>query len=598
MDHPGYQRPILAGAMALALAACGGGGGATAVVETRISGSAVAGAVDGTVVVSDGAGRQVASGSVTAGQFSLTLPDSALDERLTFTVSGRYLDEVSGDPVTLSSGRPLALTVAARHFRAGQAGNAPVTPGSTIIHHLVQDRAMTLSQAQAAFQNAFGYLPDMDAVPFDPAATDSAAAAARAQADRDAAFRIGVFSQLADDLGLSGDDIAALPGALAEDLSDGELDGSDGVAAVSIGSAAVNLQRLHQTNPLAARLLAAHGGFAGHASNAAGLSAPSIGLPSLVYDAPGSSKTITTPSGRLLSATLEAPAHAPIAAGFWTARVRHQITLTDAATQQPIDLASDANFKAVSHHPYMHMLSGHDHSTPHAHTATALGAGVYTLDAYYVMASVMGMGAAAMPMGLWDYPVHISEDLDGDANTTNDVVTTTVMFHPQVRMPMDGSTFFAKVSNSDHQWTPMTGTTQPRPYRVWLHEITSNPDGSHDLTVFVSTRDLGNMGSGHGGMRFPAVYSGQTLHGPLDGETRPALTLTSVGVAVSVDGGNSWQAMTEGDGSGLFSISGLIGLSTSEANTLSFRLSVNDGSGERLMTSAAGDPAQLSFVAP
>ncbi|ALP54502.1 hypothetical protein Tel_15840 [Candidatus Tenderia electrophaga] len=590
----------LAAMTLVALTGCGANssaGGANASATTRISGSAIAGAVDGTVVISDADGDSIASAAVNNGGFSVSLPNAALDAMLSFTVTGSYVDEVSGDTVTLSSAAPLALTLAAGHFNAGQAGHAPVTPDSTVIHHLVRTHAMSLTQARNAFQNAFGYLPDLEAVPFDPSATDSASAAARPQADRDAAFRAGVFSQLASDLGLSQDDIAALLTALAADLSDGDLDGNDGVGAVNIGAAGVDLQALHQGNPLAARLLAAYGGFAGHGNNTAAVTAPSSGLPSMAYDAPGASKTITSASGRLLTVTLDAPANDPIGAGFWTARVKHQITLTDAATQQPIDLASDPNFKGVSHHPYMHMLSGHDHSTPHGHAAVAVGGGVYNLDAYYVMASQMGMGAAAAPMGVWDYPVNISEDVDADGTAD---VTTTVMFHPQVRMPMDGSLFFAGVNNANHRWTTMMGMTQPRPYRVWLHQISANNGGGHDLTVFVSTRDIGNMdmGGGHSMMRFPAAYSGQTLHGPLANGSRPDVTLASVGVEVFDLGSQQWRPMTESANSGLFSITAVSGLSGVSADTLSFRLTINDGSGDHVMTTATGGNAELSFIAP
>ncbi len=570
--------------------------------QTLLKQRLMAGAVTGSVVVSDADGNDVATGNVTDGTFSLTLPISELDEVLTFIVTGSYTDEVSGDTVNLSSANPLALIMAANQFTAGDTGNAPVSPESTVIHHLVRQHNMTMTQATAAFQNAFGYQPNMAAVLFDPSTTDSATAAARPQADRDAAFHAGVFSQLANDLNLSGDDIAAMLAALADDLSDDSLDGVDGTnAAVMIGNAAVNLKTLHETNPLSARLLAAHGGFAGSSNNTAGLSAPITGLPAIAYDLQGTSKTITTASGRMLTVTLDSAVNVPIMSGFSTSRVKHKITLTDAATGDPIDLNSDTHFKQVSQHPYMHMLSGHDHTTPHGHDAdlSEAASGIYYLDSYYVMASQMGMGDSGMPMGVWDYPVNISNPA-----TTDDVVTTSVMFHPQVKMPMGGNTFFSKVSNVNHQWTTMMAMTQPRPYRVWLHEVSNNSNSTHDLSVFVSTQDIGNMSmgsmsGGHSMMTFPAAYTGQMLHGSAnDMGMRPDVTLASVTLDVSLDAGATWQSMTEDNTNhGLFTITGLVGLQTTQQNTVSFRLTVNDGTAS-VMTTAGGDDAALIFTAP
>ena len=609
-SHP--VRTALAGAVAaiLGLGLSGCGSDSSTASQTTISGSAIAGAVTGNVVVSDTDGNQVASGSVTGGSFSVSVPNAELAGALTFRVTGTYVDEVSGDAVTLGASSPLALTLAANHFTAGQVGNAPLTPDSTVIHHLVQQHNMTMTQAQNAFQSAFGYLPDMDAVPFDPSETDSTAAAARPQADRDAAFRAGMFSQLANDLGLSGDDIAAMLAGLADDLADNSLDGmGSGGSPVTIGTAAVNLQTLHQSNSLEARLLAAHGAFAGNSNNSAGLSAPSMGLPAISYDAPGTSKTVTIASGRNITVTLDTAANSPIGTGFWISRVKHKITLVDASDGSPIDISSDNHIKGISQHPYMHMLSGHDHSTPHGHDADVSQAaqGIYTLDAYYVMASEMGMGESAMPMGVWDYPVKLQEDTDADGNADT---TTSVMFHPQVKMPMGGNVFIAKVSNSNHTWTNMMGMTQPRSYRVWLHEVNANPNSSHDLSVFVSTQDMGNMSMGsmaamssmssnHSMMSFPAVYSGQSLHGPTNEMgMRPDVSLASVTVEVSLDDGTTWQSMTETANTGLFSTADLVGLDTAAQDTLSFKVTINDGISDYVMTTAAGGYADLVFTAP
>lgn len=618
------SRPLMASAIALVLSV-----GLSGCIETdddnanettTITGTAVAGAVDGNVIVTDNLGNEIVVGTVTDGVFSVTLVKADLAKALRFIVTGSYVDEASGDTVTLSTAHPLALSLAAGHFDANDASHhAPVSPGSTVIHHLVNEQGMSLTAAQTAFQDAFGYLPSMDAVPFDPSLVDEAAAALRPQADKDAAFRAGALSQLATDLGLSDDDIAGLLAGLAEDLADGSLDGrDDNGAAVMVGSSApINLQMKHQATPLDVQMIQAYGSFAGSANNASGLAAPSMGLPTMAYDAPGSSKTVTLADGRVANVALATEYSAPFMNGFWTARVNHKIILTDSADGSPIDVSSDSIVKGVGNKPFMYMLSGHNHGAPHDHMADSSQAasGIYNLNSYYLMASAMGMGEDAMPMGVWESTVKIKQDTDADGEADT---TASVVFHPQVKMPMDGSVLFSKLSNADHTWTTMMGMTKAREYRVWLHDVSPANGGGHDLSVFVSTQNMADMmnmqsmsltrmgmgmgdhsGDNHSMMSFPAAYSGQSLNGPLNEmDMRPSLTLASVAVEVSVDDGTTWQSMSETADTGRFSITGLAGLSNSEANTLAFRLTVNDGSADYVMTTAAGGNAELIFVAP
>lgn len=586
-------------ALGLILSGCGGDSSNTAEATTTITGSAIAGAVNGNLVVRNATGAAVAIGAVTSGVFSVALPDSALSGELDFVVTGSYVDEVSGSSVTLGATHPLALRVAANQFQAGQSGNAPVTPDSSIIRALVADHGMTLAAAQAAFQSAFGYQPDMSAVPFDPAATDSATAAGRAQGDKDAAFRVGVFSQLASDFGLSGDNIAALPGALADDLSDGVLDGMGGSGnPVTIG--AINLQTLNGSSAIPFRLLKAHAAFVGNDNaNHAALAAPSMGLPVVSYDAAGTEKSITTAKGRHLKVTLDTVAAAPFQPGFWTARVRHRLTVIDADTSQPIDITTDPGIVGISNHPMMYMLSGHDHTTPHAHTPDLSGkaAGQYLLDNYYVMASAMGNG---MPMGVWDYLFYIKEDSDGNRATTEATTDTGVIFHPQVKMVMGSDVLVVSASNSNDKWTSMMGTTQPRPYRTWLHEVKSNSGGGHDLTLFISTQNIANPVAGADPhthtMSFPSLYVTRTLQAAADATTglRPDVTINSVTVEVSIDGGTSWNSLTADGSSGRYAITSLAGLSSSASNTLQVKLTVN---GNVMMTAASAMP-ELKFMAP
>lgn len=587
-------RPILALALGLALAACSSNDSSSG-SSTTISGMAVAGAVSGSVTVRDGSGVMLATAPVTGGAFSVTLPDAALAGELDFTVTGSYTDEMSGATINLTASHPLALRTAAGHFTAGQAGNAPITPDTTVIRALVVNHGKTLAQAQAIYQAAFGYAPNLAAVPFDPLATDAASAASRPQADRDAAFRAGAMSGLAANLGLSGDDIGKLPAALARDLSDGDLDGHDGTNAVTIGS--VDLSVLHAADGMAFRVLKGYTGFAGSEANHdhAHLAAPMSGFPPLTYDAPGAEKTITTAKGRHLKVKLDTPADAPFDPGFWTARVRHRLTLTDADTDQPIDIATDPDIVGVSNHPMMYMLSGHDHTTPHSHDPVATGGGQYVLDNYYVMASEMAGGT---PMGVWDYVAYIKEDSDGNRATAEH--TTAVVFHPQVKMPMGGKVLVATASNVADQWTNMNGVTQARPYRVWLHDARPNASSGHDVTLFVSTQNIPNPAPGSDPhahtMSFPSVYVGRTLQGPADPVTgvRPNVPITSVTVEVSTDGGTTWQALAADGTTGRYTATQITGLSAGSAATMQVRLTVNGN----VMATATSAMPQLAFTAP
>ncbi len=573
------------------LGGCGSGSGGSSTSTTTITGMAIAGAVNGSVTVGDSAGAAIATAPVSNGSFTVAVPDAALAGELDFTVTGSYTDEMSGATVALSAANPLALRTAAGHFAAGQAGSAPITPDSTVIRALVANHGQTLAQAQSAFQNAFGYLPNMSAVPFDPLATDAATAAARPQADRDASFRAGATSALAANLGVNANDIAALPAALARDLADGDLDGHDGSAPVTLG--ALDLSALHAAEGLAFRWVKAMGSFAGAEANHdhAHLSAPQSGYPTLPYDAEGASKTVITAKGRRIRVTLDTVADAPFSKGFWTARVRHRLRLIDADTDQPIDIVTDPDIVGVSNHPMMSMLNGHDHTTPHGHDPQVAGPGEYVLDNYYVMASEMAGGT---PMGVWDYVAYLKEDSDGNRATAEH--STEVIFHPQVKMPMGGKVLVASASNAADQWTGMDGITQARPYRIWLHAATPAGSSGHDLTLFVSTQNIANPAPGadpHAHtLSFPSVYAGRILQGPVDSTTgvRPDVTLSSVTVEVSSDGGASWQTLTADGTTGRYAITALTGL----AGTLQVRLTVNG----KVMQTAAGAMPQLAFTAP
>ncbi len=559
--------------LATTLGACGNDTTPTATatsITTTINGHSIAGAVDGTVTVRDATGTQLVTGTVSAGAFAIEIPNAKLAGELDFEVTGTYRDEVSGQTVTLTASNPLALRIAANTYQAGSLGNAPITPDTTIIRAMVNN-GMSITAAETAFQAAFGYKPDLNAVPFDPYTTQITT---QTTADQTAAFRVGIFSQLGADLGLTAADLAELPNKLAADLADGTLDGAANGNPVTFTSG-VNLQTMHQIMPLTNRLSMAVSSFAASPANVAGVAAPSMGLPPMVADAPSTIKQVTLADGTNINIKLDAPYTAPFQMGFRNVKTTHQLTITDAATGTGIDInAPGAKISTININPWMYMFAGHQHGSPFSSmNITQAASGIYTVDIYYLMPTSMMMGTEVVPMGQWDLNIALTDTTGAAPAVTN------AHFFPKIMMNMGTDLLLAKGTNANDTWTDMTGVTKPREYRVWLQDIVANAGGGHDLTVYITTLGM-QMGAG---MIFPPVYAGLMMP-----------SITTVVCEVSTDGGTTWQAMPAGAINGQYSITNLAGLSNTTQNTLDIRLTVNGN----VMTTAAGSNLQLKFTAP
>jgi len=352
---------------------------------------------------------------------------------------------------------------------------------------------------------------------------------------------------------------------------------------------------LNQSKPLANQLSMSVAQFSSSSKNAAGVVAPSMGLPPIKGDRPGFTKTVALTDGTQLNVMLDVVYAAPFQTGFRSTKTTHKITLTNTATNAPFDITAGGKVNRMMVMPLMYMNSGMNHTTPHSMVdTTQAAAGVYLVDMYYLMPS----GMNNMPMGQWELTVQL-----GDTTSTNTMDPyARQYFYPNVMMNMGTDLLISKGSNILDTWTDMKGLTTPREYRVWLHDIYANAGGSHDLTVFISTRDMADMTmtmpmGGHGGMSFPPVYAGQTLHQALTGMTRPAKTVATVIVEASVDGGTTWNTMTSVKNmmmdTGKYQVIGLAGLTTGQAATVSIRVTV-DGN---VMLDAGGNNPQLSFTA-
>lgn len=571
------------------LSACGSGtsvntGTAT---STAISGSVVAGAVTGTVTVSNPIGAQ-RTAPIANGSFTLSIPLTWLAMTLDFSVNGTYRDEVSGLTVTIIPiTAPMDLYTAANTITAA-GGHVAITPDTAIISLMIKN-GMSINQAEQSFQTAFGYLPRLSAHPFDPYATTAAQAVVLIAADpyaSDASFRVGMFSQLANNFGLTtAAEIALLPQKLADDLSDGTLDGMKGAASVTFPNSGINMQGLHAAQPLANRLNVALATFTGSTANQAALTPPTTGLPPVAGEPLGMSKLITLANGTQLKLQLDVNYATPFQAGFRVARTHHQLTITDKATGAPVDItALNPVISAVAMLPTMFMNSGHKHSTPQGTVdITKAAQGIYSVDTYYLMSSSMMVNGVESPMGQWQLAFQLTD------NTTGLNPTVNGFFFPKVNMNMGGAVLMSKVVNTADQWTNMLGMTNPREYRVWLHDVVNNAGGGYDLTLFLSTLNMG-MANGKMFMAFPPVVQGMTINDAKNGAgMRPAVTVTAVLLEVLDVATGTWSAVPS-IGGGLYQIVGFAGLAAG-ANTPQLRLTVNANA----MKDAGGNNPALIF---
>ncbi len=527
---------------ALLLAGCDSGSSGTAATDTSVTvnGSAVAGPVDGQLQVRDAAGNTVANATVTQGSFRVRLTQAQCAQELDFAVTGSYTDEVSGSPVQLSASHPLAARSAAGAFCGSASNDLGVTPASSVIRAMVEEGGLTLTQAQVIFQSTFGSLPDSAALPFDPTQAEPADVD---DARRLAAFMVGAYSQWANELGLTGDALATLPAQLAADLADGSLDGigADGNP-VALGS--TTLAALNDQSRLLARYLTAMANFAGGSDNGAGLSAPSEGLPTAevseaMTPAEPAERTLTLASGSVLTLKMHVDNPAPMADQPMVSYNRHQLVITD-ASDQPVDLSTWGGSAGLQIAMKMHMLSGMSHATTFdpdyiAAESTPI-TGLYAFDAYYLMAtssaasgggmgsgemSGSGSASAGQPLGVWDLEVKLTE-ADGTLHS--------VIFHPEVVAPSDGSNYQSRKSNSS-----LGG-----PVFLWYHDASVNVSGSYNLGLALSTKQ--NM------MSFPLLQVG-TLLGS-------GATVTGISVKLDADNDGSYETDMVG-AAGLYRASNL-----------------------------------------
>ena len=221
------------------LAACSSADSNTAATTQNptavtISGSIFASDVNGATVTA----KKIADGSTVGGpvttnadgSYSMDILDTDLASDLVFeSTGGSFIDEET--QIGAAAGA-MSAYVSGGTLASGD--SVHVTPGTTIIADLVSKHSVAPTQAQTAFFNAFAYNPDSSVDPVDP--TDPSSMNTD-DASKHIGWRAAVFSRLSNNLMPNQParqfDLFA---ALAQDLSDGDLDGVDASGPVDIGT--------------------------------------------------------------------------------------------------------------------------------------------------------------------------------------------------------------------------------------------------------------------------------------------------------------------------------------------------------------------------
>ena len=389
---------------------------------TTIAGSIFAAPVNGAeVIVKDTSGNTVAGPVMTNtdGTYSIEIPDSVLASDMEVESSGGVFDdEATGDLGIGTAAGAMAAYVAGGTLSAGS--SVHVTPGSTIHADLVTDYAKTALSAKTAFFTAFAYNPDISVQPVD--VTEPTALTA-SDLSRLFGYRALVFSQLAQNLGLTAAQQFDMFAALAQDLSDDSLNGVDANGSVAIGTTGITLP---------ADILSQ-------------------------YIATAASFTEATTA----SYTVE---YAP--SGMTThGKDTFSLTITDASGLPVTGLASDGSLSVM---PMMYM-NDMMHSTPMG-GITESAPGVYDVTIYYLMPSRMMDGTT---MGTWDLKAMIGME--------------SAHFYPNVEMAMMSNTVRVQLKGIDDTIIDMNGLEVPRTYNLFRDRlVTVDGDNNDEFDVFIA----------------------------------------------------------------------------------------------------------------
>lgn len=430
------------------LSACGGSSSSNPEsTSTDISGVAFAAAVNGaSVIVTDMAGNQIAGpvNSNASGTFTLSIPKSNLSENLVFIATGgTYTDEATG---TATANTGLKGIIAASSFAEDGSVSLNLSPESTLIHQLVDQQSLTLTEAHERFENAFGYAFNPHVIPVD--ATVENADASNEQ--RLAGLRAAAFSQLTKDLGFASNKQFELLDVLAMDIADGDFNGKQNDS--NLGLDGVMLDAAIQ-----GRFSQAMINFRESPDkDKTGLNNASIGHIPFAKTAISDSYIVTFVPGDM---------------DIMEGKSRFSFTVTDHQGVAVTGLTPSLS-------PLMNMAM-HKHTTPFtAVSEDSEEPGLYHGTLYFLMASSMANGNS---MGFWKLAISLDEEQ--------------VTFYPKVMMSM-GDSVRANLKSQIDCSSGMMGADEKCSYILFKDSLQSTDNG-YSFSVFIAAKQ--NM------MNFPAL---------------------------------------------------------------------------------------------
>jgi hypothetical protein len=481
------------------LAGCGsgGGGGGNEVSTTPVTGSVFASFVDGaSVSVEDAAGNTVAAPvpSNQDGTYIIYVPNDKLSQDLVFKSSGgTFTDEATGTPGVTGGG--MGAYVAGGTLGAN--AEVHITPSSTIVQKMITEHGVLPADAKSGFESGFGYADEPALAPLD--ATSPPAAGASEEGLR-AGLRNAAFSQLAMDLGISPDEQFQVLSRLAEDLTDGLLNGVP-------GQIEEDIQNRYERALI---------GFSNGPRNKTGLKSDEIGVLPFARVALTEHYRVEYIAGMNMMGAMEG-------------KTAFSLNITDPETDLGVSNLT------VQVKPTMHM-SMMTHGTPVEGCVESSTAGRYDCTVYYLMASAMADGTS---MGYWELALSIHEG----------AIIETAYLYPKVMMAMGVRT----VLKGQADMIPGMGmdTSEPRTYYLFKESLIGDT-----FNLYIAARE--NM------MNYPPVFEGAILNQAPLYQPIYQLDVASMTVEISTDKNTWVQAEDHGDGhwsaSGLTGLDGEIEL--------------------------------------
>ena len=511
---------FLLGLLAGALVLHGCKGGAEVSTPVAITGHLGGAGISGATVTMG----SFSTTSDSNGDYSLSIPEGAFtSEMVISSTGGSYVDEVSGQTVTLDAATGLSAYVPANSLSA-MATEVNLNAGTTVVYlgalkaveyhaahghtHTLED---TYGDVSGYFNTAFGYSPDFTTKAVSAAATP---ASTDSDAQKLAGLREAAFSQLAKDLLGSADSKMDLLMALGSDLGDGALDGMGETSALSVGNTSLpaTLQNKWETSLVT---------YLTGSSNKSALTADKIGALPFAKKATTSNYIVTYTAGTMAAAQ-----------GLTT----FELAVTD--------LSGNAVSGAlISLTPMMYMASMTHASPQDGCTLKSGSTNTFTCKVYYLMAGGAGMG-------YWKL----------SAKVTKNGANETAVFYPAVGMAMSDT---ARVTLRSTVLESAASTK--RYYYVFKDSVSTGSFG-----VFLATQE--SM------MSFPTLKTGTTYNAG----GAYALTPSTITVEYSKDK-TTWTAMTSASNDGHYTASGL-GLTAGTATSLYVRVKL-DGDGSVYATS-------------